>query len=156
MDQRVFRGNVTPEGMADYLVARFQGNDETQVQKVGQGASFLVQIQYGDEDHVPPLTVAIADAAPSGQGPGVMVTLGQQQWITPELAKHGLVLGLLSLLATPWVLFGLLWTVPEVIASRGLPKTIWNHVEMYAASQGAVEVPVDTGAHAKPTPLPEL
>jgi hypothetical protein len=49
-------------------------------------------------------------------------------------------MGLLGLLATPWVLLGLLWSVPEVLTSRGLPQAVWNSVEMYAASQGAVEV----------------
>jgi hypothetical protein len=150
MEQRIYRGNITPGGLADFLVAQYQGKEGHTVQKVGQGASYLVQLQYGDEDHVPPLTVAIADAAPSGNGPGVMVTLGNQQWITPELAKHGLVMGLLSLLATPWVLFGMLWTVPEVLTARGLPQAVWNHVAMYAASQGAVEVP------AKPVLAPEV
>jgi hypothetical protein len=152
MEQRIFRGAVTPEGVADYLVGQYQGKDETEVQKVGQGASFLVQIQYGDEDHVPPLTVAIADAAPSGNGPGVLVTMGNQQWITPELAQHGLVMGLLSLLATPWVLFGLLWAIPEVITARGLPRAVWDHIAMYAASQGAVEVPMKPAL----APAPEV
>src|SRR5436305_13824977 len=108
MDQRVFSGNVTPEGMADFLVGQFQGKENHRAQKVGQGASYLVQIQYGDHEEINPLTVVIADATASGQGPGVVVTMGNQQWITPELASHGLMMGLLSLLATPWVLFGLL------------------------------------------------
>jgi hypothetical protein len=150
MQQRVYRGDVTPEGLADYLVGQYRGKEDYEVQKVGQVASFLVQIQYGDKDHVSPLTVAIADAAPSGNGPGVLVTLGNQQWITPELAGHGVMMGLLSLLATPWVLFGLLWAIPEVLTARGLPQAVWNDVAMYAASRGSVEVP------PKPAGAPEV
>jgi hypothetical protein len=140
MDQRIFRGNIAPEGLADFLVAQFRVKEDHKVQKIGQGASYLVQIQYGDSDGVPPLTIVAADANASGNGPGVVVTVGNQQWITPELASHGLMMGLLSLLATPWILFGLLWSIPEVLTSRGLPQAVWNSVEMYAASQGAVEV----------------
>jgi hypothetical protein len=45
MEQRIYRGNIDPEALADYLVNTFnQGYGDTVAQKVGQGNQVLVQI----------------------------------------------------------------------------------------------------------------
>ena len=137
MEQRIYHGTITPEGLADYLVQRFDPQHDLQAQKLGQGDSLAVQIGRGDvpEELRNAVTVGITRATDSEQG--VAVTLGQQQWITPKLATHAAMIGLVSVLITPWALFGLLWPVSELLGSRALPGEIWGAIETYALSQGA-------------------
>jgi hypothetical protein len=137
MQQRIYHGTMTVEGLADYLVQRFDPQHNLQAQKLGQGDSLAVQIGRGDvaEELRHAITVGITRVTDSEQG--VAVTLGQQQWITPKLATYAAMIGLVGLLVTPWALFGLLWPVSELIGSQALPDDIWNAVETYALSQGA-------------------
>src|SRR6476469_9401476 len=88
MQQRIYHGTVTPEGLADYLVQRFDPQHDLQAQKLGQGDSLAVQIGRGDvpEELRNAITVGITRATDSEQG--IAVTLGQQHWITPKLATH--------------------------------------------------------------------
>jgi len=137
VEQRIYHGTVAPEGLADYLVQRFDPQQNLQAQKLGQGDSLAVQIGRGDvpEELRNAVTVGITRATDSEQG--VTVTIGQQQWITPKFATHAAMIGLVGLLITPWALFGLLWPVSELIGSQALPGDIWSAVETYALSQGA-------------------
>jgi hypothetical protein len=137
VEQRIYHGTVAPEGLADYLVQRFDPQQNLQAQKLGQGDSLAVQIGRGDvpEELRNAVTVGITRATDSEQG--VTVTIGQQQWITPKIATHAAMIGLVGLLITPWALFGLLWPVSELIGSQALPGDIWSAVETYALSQGA-------------------
>ena len=82
------------EGLADYLVQRFDPQHDLQAQKLGQGDSLVVQIGRGDvpEEIRNAVTVGITRATDSEQG--IAVTLGQQQWITPKLATHAAMIGL--------------------------------------------------------------
>jgi hypothetical protein len=147
MDQRVYHGNITPEGLADFLVQRFDPQHNVQAQKIGQGDSLVVQVGHGDvrEEIKHAVTVGITRAHDSEQG--VIVTLGQQQWITPGMATYAAMMGLVAVLVTPWALFGLLWPVSELIGSRTLPGEIWSAVEMYALSQGATLAETRTLTH---------
>ncbi len=63
--------------------------------------------------------------------------MGKQQWITPKIATYAAMIGLVSVLVTPWALFALLWPVSELIGSRSLPDDLWSTVETYILSQGA-------------------
>jgi len=136
MEQRVYHGNVTPEGLADFLVQRFDPQENLQAQKLGSGDSLVVQIGHGDvpEEIKHAITVGITRAADSEQG--IAVTMGQQQWISPRMATYAAMIGLVSLIITPWALFGLLWPVSELIGSRTLPSDVWSAVETYVLSQG--------------------
>jgi hypothetical protein len=137
MEQRIYHGNVSPEGLADFLVQRYDPQDDLQAQKIGQGDSLVVQIGHGDlpEKIKHAVTVGITRAIDTEQG--VVVTMGQQQWITPHMAAYAAMMGLISVLVTPWALFALLWPVSELIGSRTLPGDIWNAIETYVLSQGA-------------------
>jgi hypothetical protein len=137
VEQRVYHGDVTPEGLADHLVQRFDPQHDLQAQRLGQGDSLAVQIGRGDvpEELRNAVTVGITRALDSEQG--IAVTMGQQQWITPKIATHAAMIGLVGLLITPWALFGLLWPVSQLIGSQALPGDIWNAVETYVFSQGA-------------------
>jgi hypothetical protein len=138
MEQRIYHGAVAPEGLADYLVQHFDPQHDLQAQKLGGGDSLAVQIGRGDvpEELRNAVTVGITRTTDSEQG--ITVTMGQQQWITPKIATHAAMIGLVGLLITPWALFGLLWPMSELIGSQALPGDIWSAVETYALSQGAV------------------
>ena len=41
MEQRVYRGDIDPEQLADYLVMQFDPQPDLQAQRVGQGRSLL-------------------------------------------------------------------------------------------------------------------
>jgi hypothetical protein len=137
VEQRIYHGNVSPEGLADFLVQRFDPQHNVQAQKLGQGDSLVVQIGHGDvpEEIKHAITVGITRATDSEQG--IMVTMGQQQWISPKMATYAAMIGLVGLIITPWALFGLLWPVSELIGSRALPGEVWSAIETYALSQGA-------------------
>ncbi len=136
MEKRIYRGNLTPEGLADFLVQHYDPKENLQAQKIGKEGSYLVQIGYGDtpDEIRHALTVAIAKL---DDGAGVSVAIGQRQWITPEEAKHAAFWGLLAVLVTPWVLFAVLWPLGEAISSTTLPGDIWSLVDTYAISEGS-------------------
>jgi hypothetical protein len=137
MDQRVYHGDVAPGDLADYLVQQFDPRENLQAQKIGEGDSLLVQIGRGDQpkDLRDAVSVAIT-RAPDG-APGIVVTLGQQQWLSPTMATYAASMGLISVLVTPWALFALLWPLSQVIGSRTLPGEIWDAIDVYLASRGA-------------------
>jgi hypothetical protein len=147
VEQRVYHGSVTPVELADFLVQQFDPQRDLQAQKMGEGDSLMVQIGRGDvpEELRHAVTLAIT-RAPNGQ-PGVAVTMGQQQWLTPKMASYAAMMGLISVLVTPWVLFALIWPLSEMVGSTSLPADIWNTVDTYLASRGATRTPDRELAH---------
>ena len=131
MEQRTYRGEITPEGMANALVAQFNGGDQM-AQKVGQGEHVLVQIASRDWDFGGPqnaLTVGITQS----EG-GVEVTLGQQRWLgaAAELAQAGLMA-----LVNPLSLLGRIDDIARSVSSLTLPQQAWEAVDHYCESVGA-------------------
>lgn len=147
MEQRVYHGSITPEGLANYLVQHYDPQENLQAQKVGEGNSLLVQIGHGDNPAEMRHAVTVAIAGSHSEEPGVTVTMGQRQWITEEEATHAAFWGLLALLLTPWVLFALLWPLSEMISRSTLPADIWTTIDTYAASQGSAIGQVESLVH---------
>jgi hypothetical protein len=140
VEQRIYEGSVTPEALADYLVQQYDPKRDLQAQKIGQGESFIVQIGRGDQPEEIRHAVSVAvSRRPDGES-GVAVAMGQQQWITPQMATHAVMFGLLGYLITPWILFALLGPISQLIGSTTLPPDIWNTIETYMASQAATLV----------------
>ena len=137
LEQRIYHGSVSSEGLADYLVQRYSGQNGVLSQKFGEGNSLLVQVGHGESPSNIRHAVTVAIANKDEATNELVVTMGQRQWITPEEAQHAAFWGLLAIILTPWVLFALLWPLSEIISSSTLPADIWNAVEAYAASQGA-------------------
>jgi hypothetical protein len=137
VEQRTYHGPITPDTLADHLVLHFDPQPGVQAQKLGSGDSLAVQIAAGDdpEQRRNALTLAIVRATNAEQG--VTVTLGEQQWITPEMAGHAAVIALIGVLVTPWALFGLLWPLREAVAAYTRTDSIWSAVETYALAHGA-------------------
>jgi hypothetical protein len=138
MEQRNYRGSVTPEGLADHLVGRYDPLPEVQAQKIGQGSSFLVQLGGGDDPRKIRRALTVAIAAREGE-PGITVTMGEQQWLTAEQAGHAAFWGLLGAIITPWALLMLIFPLRELAADLAeiSPTRVWEAIELYAASQGA-------------------
>lgn len=148
MEQRIYRGEIDPEQLADYLVMHFDPQENIQAQRIGQGRSLLVQIGRGDvpEELRDAVTVAIAESSDEA-GDGITVTLGQQQWLTPQRATFGAVIGLVSLLITPFALFALLWPLSEAVGSHTMIGDIWNTIDQYVVMQGGVTVRTQDVSH---------
>ena len=123
---------------------------DIQAQKVGKDQSFLVQIGHGKDTgqmrHIA-LTVAIGPAANGQQG--VIVAIGQRQWITPDELKNAALWVVLGVLFSPFALFGLLWPLSDMYSDSTLPGDVWDTVEVYAASQGG-DSPGDSNFRAPP------
>ncbi|MBN1179086.1 MAG: zinc ribbon domain-containing protein [Anaerolineae bacterium] len=131
MDQRTYRGDIDPGGLADALVLQFNTRD-LKAQKVGQREHLLVQIATRDWGWGGPqsaLTVGIARV----EG-GVQVSLGQERWLgaVADLAQTGL-----QALVNPLSLIGRLDDVARSVSGLTLPQQVWDAVEHYCDSVGA-------------------
>lgn len=137
MEQRIYHGDISPESLADFLVGHYDPQENLQAQKIGQGSANAVQIGRGDVPQDLRHAVTVAITRTSGEeAPGVVVTMGQQQWLTPKMATYAAVFGLLGVLVTPWALFALLWPLSDAVGSSTLPGDIWNTIDNHIISQG--------------------
>lgn len=138
MKQRIYHGDVTPEALADYLVQQYDSRHDMHAQKLGSGDSFIVQTAQGEHANEKEHALSIAITLAPGEAPGVAIILGQQQWLTPGMAGYTAMMGLIALLVTPWVLFALIWPASHVIETAMMPNDIWNTIDTFMASKGAV------------------
>jgi hypothetical protein len=136
MERRIYSGTISPADLADYLVQHYEPQENLQAQNISQGGGHAVQIGRGDvpKDLRHAVTVAISEA-PDGES-GIAVTLGQHQWLTPNMATYAATIGLISVLVTPWALFGLLWPASEAVGDVILPNDIWDTINDYVLSRG--------------------
>ena len=131
MEQRTFHGPVTPEDFARVLIGEFdQGNLRAQI--VGQGDNLVVQIASrafrasGGQTAVSVQLAAVED--------GVLVSLGQQQWlgVAASLGQTAL-----AALRNPLTLLGRLDDIAQDIDSLQISERIWRTLESAAESLGA-------------------
>jgi ribosomal protein L37E len=131
MEQRTYRGDLVPEGLADALVTRFNSGP-LMAQKVGDDEHTLVQIATRHwQGRGAQVAMSVGIAKIDG---GIEVTLGQQQWLGPamELLDVGL-----KALFRPLALLGEVDDIASSISSLTLPSQIWEAVEHYIESVGA-------------------
>lgn len=147
MHQKVYRGAFAPSDLADFLVTHFDPQPEIQAQKIGKDDSYIVQIGQGDvvEDIRNAISVSIARS--SDDASQIVVTLGEQHWITPAMAGGAAFWGLIGALVTPWALLMLLWPLSKAMEGRTLPGEIWNQVEIGVASLGGTLTEQRTVTH---------
>ncbi|MGD1993744.1 MAG: zinc ribbon domain-containing protein [Anaerolineae bacterium] len=131
MDQRTYRGEIDPQGLADALVAQFDSGD-LKAQRVGRGDHILVQIASRDWGWGGPqsaLSVGIARV----EG-GIQVSMGQQRWLgaVADLAQTGL-----HALVNPLSLLGRIDDIARSVSGLTLPQQVWEAVEHYCDSVGA-------------------
>ena len=143
----MYHGNITPEALADYLVQHYNSQEKMRAQRIGQGDNLVVQVGY-DHDHKEirnAITIGIHHAP--GSASDLAVTMGEQQWITPQLAGYAVMMGLVGIMVTPWALFALIWPLSQLFAAHALPGDIWNTIEVFTIGQGAVAGPTQTLTH---------
>lgn len=131
MEQRTYRGEITADGLAEALVAQFDGGD-LMAQKVGQGEHVLVQIASRDWGWGGPqmaMTVGIGQ-----KEEGIEVTLGQQRWLgaMADLAQTGMMA-----LVNPLSLVSRIDDIARSVSGLTLPQQVWEAVEHYCESVGA-------------------
>ena len=131
MDRRVFHGNITPTDVARALMAGFnQGNLQTQL--VGDNNNLPVQIassQWARSGGRTALTVNIQKIED-----GVMVGLGQQEWLGVAASLGTTVL---SAVLNPINLLGRLDDIAQDINNLQLNEKIWQVVESVTRAAGA-------------------
>jgi DNA-directed RNA polymerase subunit RPC12/RpoP len=131
VEQRIYRGTVNPNGLADYLVGTFNQGYGMVAQKVGQGDQVLVQIGHmshrgwrGIRNTIGVSIVRTPD--------GVNVAVGQSNWLDlddPRLG--GMLIG--AVFFPPLLIFPLL----RGIRNFALYEQIWDAVDSYCAQVGA-------------------
>jgi hypothetical protein len=131
MEQKTFHGNITPADLARALIAEFdQGN--LQAQAVGSGDRIVVQIASrafrasGGQTAVTIILEKVED--------GVMVQLGDQQWIGVAASIGA---AALSALRNPLTLLGNLDDLAQDITSIQLSEMIWKAIQRTADTAGA-------------------
>lgn len=129
--QRVFHGPITPDDLASALVAELnQGN--LRAQKVGRRGNIVVQVASLVAPHSGGRTAISIQL--SEVEDGVLVRLGQQQWLG---IAASLGVTALAALRNPFSLLGRLDDVAQDIASLQLSARIWQTLERAADSLGA-------------------
>jgi ribosomal protein L40E len=131
MEQRIYRGEISPQALADALVLQFNWGD-LMAQRVGTGDQVLVQIatrNWGWGGPQSALTLGISRV----EG-GIQVTLGQQRWLgaVADLAQTGLMA-----LVNPLSLLTRIDDIARSISGLTLPQQVWETVEHFCESVGA-------------------
>ncbi len=139
MEQRVYVGNIDPNGLADFLVQTFNQNFsysgwsdryQTMAQKVGQGDQILVQVARARTSSGRirgALGVSI-----SRTSNGVSVSTGQSNWLDlddPSIA--GTLIG--SLFFPPLLIFPVL----RGIHNYTFYQDVWQAIDTYCTQGGA-------------------
>lgn len=131
MQQRIFHGNLTPQQVAQALVAEFnRGN--LQAQQVGRGEQIIVQIgssRRASSGGNTALTVTLQQVAD-----GVSVQMGQQSWfgIAASLGKTAL-----SAFYNPISLLGRLDDLAQDLEYIQLSERVWQTISNLARAVGA-------------------
>ncbi len=132
MEQRTYRGNIEPNGLADALVARFNHGDLMAHKIVGQDGHVLVQIATRDWGWGAARSALSVGIAPV-EG-GVRVTVGQQQWLD---AAASLAITGLGALVNPLSLLGRIDDIARDVGKLTLPDKVREAIEHYCDSVGA-------------------
>ncbi len=144
MEQRIYQGNVDPEGLADYLVQTFNQNYNytgwsgntlnTMAQKVGQGDHLLVQIAQARAWSG---TIRTALGVSISRVPGgVSVSTGQTNWF--DAGMIGMLIG--AVFFPPLVIFPLI----RGIRTFTFYQDVWQAIDTYCAQAGATQTSATT------------
>jgi len=131
MDRRIFHGNITPNHIAQALVAEFnQGNLRTQL--LGNEGNLTVQIassQWSQSGGKTALTVNLQQIED-----GVMVQIGQQQvlGVAASLGQTAI-----AALLNPFNLLGRLDDIAQDVSNLTLTEKVWQIVARVGQAAGA-------------------
>lgn len=131
MEQRIFHGNLSPNDIAQALLAHFnRGNLHAQV--IGQSDALHVQIATRPgpaSGGQTALTVQIKKV-----NDGVMVSVGEQAWLGVAADMGQTVI---ATLMSPWNLLGRLDDIAQNIENMQIVDTVWKIIAKTAQSAGA-------------------
>lgn len=131
MDQRVYHGELTPNYLANSLIARFnQGN--LRAQQIGSGKQVVVQIATRQGALSGGQTAINVNIQKTNSG--IMVLVGKQAWL--GLAAS-LGVTAFNALRNPFSLVGRLDDLAQDIESLQLSELIWETIEATARAAGA-------------------
>jgi RNA polymerase subunit RPABC4/transcription elongation factor Spt4 len=131
MEQKTFHGNIAPADLARALVAEFD-HGNLQAQAVGSGSRIVVQIASrafrtsGGQTAVTIVLEKVED--------GVMIQLGDQQWIGVAASLGA---AAISALRNPLTLIGTLDDIAQDITSIQLNELIWQSIQRTVSAAGA-------------------
>ncbi len=131
MEQRIFHGDLTPNDVANALIAQFnRGN--LRAQAFGDDRSMKVQIatrQGAASGGQTAITVQVQRTSD-----GVMVTVGQQAWmgVAASMGKT-----LFATLRNPWSLLDRLDDIAQDIENLQISENVWQVVGKFAKSRRA-------------------
>jgi RNA polymerase subunit RPABC4/transcription elongation factor Spt4 len=131
MEQRVYHGNISPNAIAQSLMAEFnQGNLRAQV--LGQGDHLTIQIATSQSSRSGGQTALAIDLQKIEDG--VMVQIGQQQWmgVAASLGQTAI-----AALLNPMNLLGRLDDIAQDIQNLQLDEKVWQVVEREVRGAGA-------------------
>jgi hypothetical protein len=126
MSERTYHGEIVPGDMAAALMAAFnQGN--MRCQQIGQGDRVMVQI--ATRDNARSGGKAALSVTVQKTGDGVVVGLGQHEWlgVAASLGQTAL-----STLMNPWNIINRLDDIAQDITSLTLEDKVWQAVEKFA------------------------
>ncbi|HEX9796030.1 MAG TPA: zinc ribbon domain-containing protein [Anaerolineales bacterium] len=131
MQQRIYHGSISPELIAQGLMAEF-GRDGFRVQRLGDPDHVVVQIarpEWSTSGGHTSITVQLVEAED-----GVLVRLGEQAWLG---VAASLGVTALSALRNPLSLLGRLDDLAQDIGSLQLSEGIWRTIDLTADALGA-------------------
>ena len=136
MEQRIYHApNITPDNLADFLIQNHMQMRRWIGQKFGSGNSVMVQIGRERHHEIEP-AVSVGITRPPDDEGNITVTLGEQQWMNPNMVSHAAMTAAVGVLYTPWALFALLHPARHLLMGEVVPSQFWNTVETYIISQG--------------------
>jgi hypothetical protein len=131
MERRIFHGNITPNDVAQALMAEFnQGNLRTQL--LGTNENLTVQVassQFAQSGGKTALAINIQE-----HEDGILVQIGEQQWlgVAASLGQTALVT-----LLNPINLIGRLDDLAQDVSNLQLTDKIWQVVTAVVRTKGA-------------------
>jgi hypothetical protein len=131
MEQRVYHGNISPNAIAQALMAEYnQGNLRAQV--LGQGDHLTIQVATSQSSRSGGQTALAIDVQKIEDG--VMVQIGQQQWmgVAASLGQTAI-----AALLNPMNLLGRLDDIAQDIQNLQLNEKVWQVVEREVREAGA-------------------
>ncbi len=139
MEQRVYRGNIDPNALADFLVQTFNQNYNysgmydrytTMAQKAGQGNSLLVQIARA-RTWSGRIRNALGVSITRVED-GLSVSTGQTNWLDlNDPGVTGMLIG--GIFFPPLLLFPII----RGISNYTFYQDVWNAIDSYCARAGA-------------------
>jgi hypothetical protein len=133
MKQRIFHGNITPDGVAKVLLAEFNRGNLV-AQQLGQGKQVIVQVathrnrRAGGETA---LSITLQQ-----HKDGVAVMIGEQSWLGLAASLGNTAF---SAIRNPLNLLGRLESLAQDIENIQLSDRVWQIIENYARAKGATQ-----------------